>query len=46
LKTLNKDGVIDDNDQQILAKATPDIFGGWTNDFRYKNWEYLSSVSI
>jgi len=25
--------------QQILGKATPDYFGGWTNDFRYKNWD-------
>lgn len=41
---LNKDGVIDDNDQQILGKATPNVFGGWTNDFRYKNWD-MSIVS-
>ncbi|HYK44634.1 MAG TPA: SusC/RagA family TonB-linked outer membrane protein, partial [Parafilimonas sp.] len=36
---LNKDGVIDDNDQQILGKATPDYFGGLTNNFKYKNWD-------
>ena len=36
---LNKDGVIDDNDQQVLGKATPDVFGGWTNDFKYRNWD-------
>jgi len=36
---LNKDGVIDDNDQQTLGKATPDYFGGWTNDFKYKHWD-------
>ena len=36
---LNKDGVIDDNDQQILGKATPNWFGGLTNDFKYKNWD-------
>ncbi len=36
---LNKDGVIDNNDQQVLGKATPDYFGGWTNDFKYKNWD-------
>lgn len=41
---LNKDGVIDDNDQQVLGKATPDYFGGWTNDFRYKKWD-LSIVT-
>ncbi|MHA4807540.1 SusC/RagA family TonB-linked outer membrane protein [Flavitalea flava] len=36
---LNKDGVIDDKDEQILGKATPDYFGGWTNDFKYKHWD-------
>jgi len=36
---LNKDGVIDDNDQQVLGKATPNWFGGLTNDFKYKNWD-------
>ena len=24
---------------QILGKATPDYFGGISNDFRYKNWD-------
>jgi TonB-linked SusC/RagA family outer membrane protein len=37
---LNKDGVIDDNDQQILGKAAPDYFGGWNNDFKYKNFDF------
>lgn len=41
---LNKDGAIDDNDNQILGKATPDFYGGWTNDFKYKNFD-LSIVS-
>ncbi len=41
---LNKDGVIDDNDQQVLGKATPDFFGGWTNDFKMGNWN-LSIVA-
>lgn len=36
---LNKDNVIDDKDQQILGKATPDYYGGWTNDFKYKNFD-------
>ena len=36
---VNKDGVIDDNDQMVLGKATPDFYGGLTNDFRYKNWD-------
>lgn len=41
---LNKDGVIDDGDSKILGKATPDVYGGWTNDFRYKKWD-LSIVT-
>ncbi len=36
---LNKDGVIDDRDQQILGKATPNFFGGWTNDLKYRQWD-------
>ncbi len=24
---------------QVLGKAAPDVFGGWSNDFRYKNWD-------
>lgn len=35
----NKDGAIDDADQMVLGKAVPDVFGGWTNDFKYKNWD-------
>ena len=40
---INKDGVIDEGDERILGKATPDVFGGWTNDFKFKNWD--ASVS-
>lgn len=36
---LNKDGVIDENDEKVLGKATPDFYGGFTNDFKYKNWD-------
>ena len=36
---LNKDGVIDEADSKVLGKATPDYFGGLTNDFKYKNWD-------
>ncbi len=34
---LNKDGVIDDNDAQIIGHARPDYYGGLTNNFKYKN---------
>lgn len=36
---LNKDGVIDESDEKVLGKATPDWYGGITNDFKYKNWD-------
>lgn len=36
---LNKDGMIDENDEKVLGKATPDFYGGLTNDFKYKNWD-------
>lgn len=43
---LNKDGVIDDNDNQILGKATPDYFGGWSNEFHYKKWDFSFSTQF
>ncbi|WP_229683441.1 SusC/RagA family TonB-linked outer membrane protein [Echinicola rosea] len=35
---LNGDNVIDQNDRQIIGDATPDFFGGITNDLSYKNF--------
>jgi TonB-dependent starch-binding outer membrane protein SusC len=32
---INKDGVIDFNDAQIIGKARPDFYGGLTNNFKY-----------
>lgn len=26
-------------DKQVLGKATPDYFGGWSNNFKYKAWD-------
>ena len=34
---LNKDGVIDDADNQIIGHANPTVFGGFTKEFKYKN---------
>lgn len=34
----NGDGVIDDNDKVVLGQALPNIMGGFTNTFNYKNW--------
>ena len=27
------------DDEQVIGKASPDYFGGLTNDFKYKNWD-------
>lgn len=35
---VNGDNVIDENDKQIIGDATPDFFGGITNDFSYNNF--------
>ena len=35
---LNGDNVIDQNDRQVIGNATPDFFGGITNDLSYKNF--------
>ncbi len=43
---LNKDGVIDESDEKILGKALPDWYGGFTNDFKYKNWDASISTQF
>ena len=43
---LNKDGVIDANDAQILGKARPDFFGGLTNNIRYKNFDMMIATQF
>ncbi|MDD4972243.1 MAG: TonB-dependent receptor [Paludibacter sp.] len=35
---LNRDGFIDDNDRTTLGTPLPPITGGFSNDFKYKNW--------
>lgn len=35
---LNEDGVINDDDRQIIGNAEPTFFGGISNDFSYKNF--------
>ena len=34
----NNDGVIDDNDREVLGSATPDFFGSFFTRFEYKNF--------
>ncbi|AWW28874.1 TonB-dependent receptor [Echinicola strongylocentroti] len=35
---LDGNNVIDQNDRQVIGNATPDFFGGITNDLSYKNF--------
>lgn len=35
---LNKDGVINDSDRQVLGNAFPDFTFGWVNDISWKRW--------
>ncbi|MFY0598974.1 MAG: TonB-dependent receptor [Cyclobacteriaceae bacterium] len=35
---LDKNGVIDQNDRKVIGNGLPDFFGGFINDFTYKNW--------
>lgn len=34
----NGDGVINDQDKVVLGQALPNVMGGFTNTFNYKNW--------
>ncbi len=38
-KDLNGDGVIDENDRTKIGSPMPDFTFGWTNTFRYKNFD-------
>lgn len=35
---LNGDGIINDQDLQVIGDPTPDFFGGWQNTFSYKQF--------
>ncbi|MBB3697086.1 SusC/RagA family TonB-linked outer membrane protein [Flammeovirga yaeyamensis] len=38
-KDVNGDGVIDENDKEIIGNPNPRYFGGLSNTFTYKNWD-------
>jgi len=38
-RDLNGDGVIDDNDRTIIGRGLPKHTGGFTNNFKYKNFD-------
>jgi len=37
-KDLNGDGTVDSNDRTIISNSNPKFSGGFSNDFRYKNF--------
>ncbi|MGV0847844.1 SusC/RagA family TonB-linked outer membrane protein [Empedobacter falsenii] len=37
LKDLNNDGIIDDNDKTVLGNAQPKFYGGFNQQFQWKN---------
>jgi hypothetical protein len=39
LQDLNEDGVIDNKDMTDLGNAQPKFYGGFSQTFRYKNWD-------
>ncbi len=43
---LDKNGVIDADDAQILGKARPDFYGGLTNNIRYKNLDLMIATQF
>lgn len=36
---INNDGNINSADRQVVGNAQPDFFGGWNNNFNYKNFD-------
>ena len=47
-KKTNDDGTneITEGDKTIIGNATPDFFGGITNNFRWKNWDLNVLISF
>ena len=39
LKDLNGDGIIDDNDKTVLGNAQADFYGGFSQQFQWKNFD-------
>jgi len=43
---INKDGVIDDNDRQIIGNGAPDVTGGFSNSITYKGFSLSAFFSF
>ncbi len=39
-KDLNQDGVVNDKDLTVISHSAPKFIGGFTNTFRYKNFDF------
>ncbi|MBB3700466.1 SusC/RagA family TonB-linked outer membrane protein [Flammeovirga yaeyamensis] len=44
VQDLNGDGVIDENDMEVLGQANPDFVWGLTNNLRYKNFDLSFTI--
>jgi TonB-dependent starch-binding outer membrane protein SusC len=42
VKDISGDGKIDGDDVKIVASPLPKHFGGWTNNFRYNNFDFTT----
>lgn len=36
---INKDGIINDDDKVVIGNGYPLLYGGWSNNFQYKNFD-------
>jgi TonB-linked SusC/RagA family outer membrane protein len=43
---INKDGVINEDDRQVLGCGQPDFIGGFNTDMRYKNFTFSAFFSF
>lgn len=43
---INKDGIINFDDRQIVGGAVPTYFGGWTNNVTYKNFTLTANFQF
>ena len=46
LKDMNGDGKVDATDRTIIGNTQPDFFGGWNNQFTYKNFDMSIFVNF
>ncbi|MDR0229941.1 MAG: TonB-dependent receptor [Flavobacteriaceae bacterium] len=38
-KDRDNNGLINDNDREVVGSSNPDFFGGWNNSFRYQGFQ-------